>query len=145
MKTMIIALFTLCMISVKSYAADEKVAAAVLQSFQKSFSTASDVSWSKVKDFYKAEFVLDGQSLSVWYNTNGDLVALSRLLTLNQLPIAAQISLKKDYSDYTLANLFEVDNDEGSNYYAIVDNIKATLKLKADAAGKWTVYEKRRK
>ena len=145
MKTMIIALSMLFVVSVKSYAADEKVAAAVLRSFQKSFRTASDVSWTKVKDLYKAEFVLDGQSLSVWYNTDGDLVALTRLLTHNQLPIAAQISLKKDYSDYTLVNLFEVDNQEGNNYYAVVDNTKSTLKLKADAAGNWMVYEKHRK
>ena len=145
MKTMIIALSMLFMISVKSYAGDERVAAAVLESFQKSFSTASDVSWAKIKDFYKAEFVLDGQSLTVWYNTDGDLVALTRLLTVNQLPIAAQISLKNDYSNYALMNLFEVDNDEGTNYYAVVDNVKATVKLKADAAGKWLVYEKHRK
>jgi hypothetical protein len=145
MKTMIIALSMLFMLSVKSYAGDEKVAAAVLQSFQSSFSTASDVSWSKVKDFYKAEFVLDNQSLTVWYNTNGDMIALTRLLTINQLPIASQISLKKDYSNYILANLFEVDNDEGNNYYAVVDNVNATLKLKADVSGKWVVYEKQRK
>jgi hypothetical protein len=145
MKTMILALSMLLVINVKSYAADEKVAAAVLQSFEKSFSTASDVSWTKVRDFYKAEFVLDGQSLNVWYNTSGDLIALSRLLTINQLPIAAQISLKKDYNDYILANLFEVDNEEGNNYYAVVDNTKATLKLKTDGGGKWMVYEKQRK
>jgi hypothetical protein len=145
MKTMIIAFITLCMMSVKSYAGDEKVATAVLLSFQKSFSTASDVTWTKVKDLYKAEFTLDNEPLTVWYNPDGNMVALTRLITANQLPIAAQVALKKDYSNYTVVNLFEVDTDEGNNYYAVVDNVKSTLKLKADAGGDWMIYDKRRK
>ena len=145
MKSLLIALTMLCMVTIKSYAGEEKVAEVVLQSFQKSFNNAVNVNWSKVKDLYKAEFKSDGQSLTVWYNADGDLVALTRIIEIDQLPLASQLSLKKDYSNYALVNLFEVDNEEGNNYYAIVDNTKATVKLKAGINGKWSVYEKHNK
>jgi len=145
MKQIIIALSMLCIITVKSYAGEEKVAKAVLESFEKSFRNASEVKWSYIKDLYKAEFLLDDHALVVWYNADGGMVALSRIITLEQLPLAAQLSFKNDFSDYTLANLFEIDNEEGNNYYAVVDNAKAVLRLRADVNGKWIVYEKKRK
>jgi hypothetical protein len=146
MKSLFIALTMLAMVSTKnSYATEEKVAAAVLQSFQSSFNDAKNVTWSQVEDLYKAVFVLDGQTLSVWYNTEGDLIALSRKINPMQLPISLQTSLKKRAKSFTLTDLFEIDNDAGASYYAALENTCKKIMLESTSRGEWSIYKKSKK
>jgi hypothetical protein len=146
MKSMIIALMMLCTITVKNaYANDVKVSSAALLSFEKSFGSAENIRWSQVEDLFKVQFSLEGQSLSVWYNEDGEQVAISRTISVDQLPIALKLSLQKNFSSYNITDLFEVDNNEGNNYYVIADNTKTTLKLSSNLNGNWIVFEKHRK
>ncbi len=135
------------MVSAKSsYANEEKITAVILQSFKTAFNDATNVTWSKVEDLYKAVFVLDGQTLSVWYNPEGNLIALSRKMNPVQLSLSLQKSLKRRSEGYTLTDLFEIDNDEGISYYAALENNSKKIVLKSTSSGEdWSIYKKNKK
>src|SRR6202000_1552673 len=79
-----------------------------VRSFKKDFATASNIVWEQKENFTKATFTLNGQVLFAFYNNNGDLQAVVRNIKSDQLPINLLASLKKDYNDYWITDLFEV-------------------------------------
>ncbi len=95
-------------------------------------------------DLYKAAFTLDGQAISAFYNAEGNLVASARDISLLQLPLSLQTELRKKYQDYTVTNPFEVNNEEGTTYYATIETSSAKLELKSTSHGEWNTYKKSR-
>ena len=120
----------------------DKTPMAVYASFKSTFNLANQVSWSKADNLYKANFSIEGQSMSAFYNADGILVASSRIVTILQLPITLQSSLRKDFADYKTSDFFEVDNNEGTAYYVRVENNKKKLQLKSTPYGEWNTYYK---
>jgi hypothetical protein len=60
------------LISLSSFASDDyKVSDAAVKSFNSSFRTASEVSWTVTGDIYKASFLLNGQYVSAYFNAEG--------------------------------------------------------------------------
>ena len=70
MKSLFIAILFALGISTAS-ATDIKVNPAVLQSFQKSYSQAKNVSWSKVDQMYKVSFTIDNSIVYAFYSQEG--------------------------------------------------------------------------
>ena len=64
----------------------------------------------------------NGSTLFAYYNTNGDLQAVVRNITSDQLPISLLSEMKKDYSDFWITDLFEIASDVQSNYYVTLEN-----------------------
>jgi hypothetical protein len=121
------------------------VTPAVLQSFQTSFSNAREVSWTAVgSDMYKASFTFNGQYITAFYNTEGSLVALTRNISSNQLPIKLQAALQTSESGW-ISDLFEISNDEGTTYYVTVENADHKVVLKSTDNTSWSVYQKTEK
>jgi hypothetical protein len=79
---------------------DESINQRAEQSFKKEFAQAKDVSWQKAGEMVKATFTLNERVLFAYYNESGDLIALTRNITTDQLPITLVTSLKKNYADY---------------------------------------------
>jgi len=48
-----------------------KVPDAVKTSFTQKYSNASDIEWKKVKDYYEAEFKMDGKKMEAEFNEDG--------------------------------------------------------------------------
>lgn len=117
--------------------------AVVTQSLQTSFTGAKETSWSVVNNLYKAEFVLDAQTITAYFNADGTLVASARTITASQLPILLQADLKKDYANYVAASTLEIDNEDGVTYYVTVENGSKTVQLKSTDYGTWTVFQKK--
>jgi hypothetical protein len=133
-------------VSTKSQAADEvTVSSAVIASFQSSFKNASEVSWKATENYYKADFVLNSQYVSAFYDNTGSLMAVTRNINSFQLPITLQTKLKNSYSSYWISDLFELSDDNGISYYATVENGDAKITLKSNGTGEWSVYQKQRK
>ena len=136
--TLAVALSTLC-----SFAGEEKnVSARVLDAFNTQFNSASDVKWTAGSTFYKAAFVFNGQHVFAFYSTEGELMGLTRYISSLDLPVALQADLKKDYSTYWIADLFEVSNAEGTNYYITMETADSRLMLKSTSNNSWEVYQK---
>ena len=122
-----------------------KVSNTVLKSFKSAFSEAAEVEWSENGSLYKASFTLHGQHVTAFYEGNGALVALTRNISSVQLPVSLQSSLKKNYSEFWITDLFEVSNDEGTEYYVTLEDNDTKLVLRTSLGSNWSTYQKSRK
>jgi hypothetical protein len=147
MKRLVLTLtIALSLIGFSSFATkDDSVAPAALRSFNTAFKSATEVSWSINANYFKANFALNGQYVTAYYDAEGSMIALTRNISSLQLPITLQASLKKNYDGYWITDLVELANDEGTSYYISVENAGARLVLKSSVNSGWSVYKKQRK
>ena len=126
-------------------AIDDSIAPeAAVKSFKSAFKSATEVSWSITENLYKANFSLNGQYVSAFYNAEGQMIALTKNLSSLELPIALQAKLKKNYDGYWISDLIEVANEEGTSYYITLENADTKLILKSSGLD-WSSYKKQRK
>jgi len=113
--------------------------------FKKDFATASNIRWEQKNNFLKATFSFNGQVLAAYYFTNGDLQAVVRNITSDQLPINLTSSLRRDYAAFWISDLFEISSDGQTTYYVTLENSDKKIVLKSDDLSSWQVYSKERK
>lgn len=119
--------------------AQTKAPSAVVGSFERTYANAERSTWTTVHDLYRVDFTLQDESLTAFFNVDGDLIAASRNITPVLLPIFLKSSLKKQFSNYTVSSLFEVDGPDGIYYYAKVNNQKSQIMLQSTSSGDWVV------
>jgi hypothetical protein len=117
----------------------------VLKAFETNFSKAKEVDWTVTTNFYKAQFALDGQYINAFYNSDGALLAITRNITTNQLPVMLQAELKKETEKYWVSELFEITTEEGTSYFVALENADAKIVLKSSDSLDWESYSKSRK
>ena len=144
MKRILITLTILLSITSMSFANEQKVTARVLESFNGYFKNATEVDWSVGENFYKANFSYNGQYVAAFYDAEGELLAITRNISSTQLPISLQTSLKKNYTDFWISDLFEVANEEGTSYYVTVEKGDTKLVLKSTCSD-WITFQKHSK
>ena len=146
MKKTIFALALSLVIGTASFANnDESINAKAEQSFKKEFVNAKDVKWQRSGELVKATFSINDRVMFAYYNIAGDLVAITRNITTDQLPIAFLNSLKKNFSDYWISDLFEMVSDGQTSYYITVENSTHKLVMKSNEFAGWDTYKKERK
>ena len=134
------------LVSTSLHATDNtKVSAAVLASFKSSFKNASEVKWVSTQNFYKAEFALNGQYATAYYDASANLIAVTRNISSFQLPITLQSKLKNSYEAYWISELFELSDDNGTSYYVTVEDGDSKITLKSSGTNDWAIYKKQRK
>jgi hypothetical protein len=141
MKKIIIAL-AVTLSTLSSFAREVEVSSRVLDAFKSEFAGAKEVSWTTGSNFYKAAFVYNEQYVFAFYSTEGQLIGMTRYISSLDLPMNLQTSLKKSYSNYWIADLFEVSNDDGTGYYITMENADSKVVLKSTDGGSWTLYQK---
>ncbi|MBN8673052.1 MAG: hypothetical protein J0L56_02895 [Chitinophagales bacterium] len=132
-------------ISTLSVFAGEEVNPRVLASFKNEFASAKEVTWTVTADYFKAEFTFNGQYVNAFYNTEGELMGLTRNITSLELPMNLQASLKKSYEDFWISDLFEITRSNNTGYYITLENADSKIVLKATAGEDWSVYKKIKK
>jgi hypothetical protein len=145
MKAILIAVALLAGTYTKSFANDGgTVDPAVLKSFKSTFASATDVDWSYSKELYKAIFFLDGRAITAYYNTDGTLAVLTRHITSANLPMILQTALKNNHKDKWIADVYEVTNEAGIEYYVTLEDANCKLVLKSNGSF-WNTFQKSRK
>ena len=124
---------------------DESINEKAAQSLKKEFAQAKDVSWQKTGDMLRATFTLNEKVLFAYYNQSGDLMAITRNITTDQLPIALQTMLRKNYGGYWVSDLFEMVSGGQTSYYVTVENADQKVVLKSEDFGSWSTYRKEKK
>lgn len=143
MKKMIVTMAMMFTVgTISAFAGNDEVAPSVLNAFSTDFNTAKEVEWTVGSNYYRAAFTFNEQHVFAFYNTNGDLLGLTRYISSLDLPMTLQTSLKKDYSNYWISDLFEVSNNNGTNYYITVENADTKMILKATGNTDWKTYKK---
>ena len=140
MKKMILVLAVIVS-AMSAFASDEKVNAKVLQAFQTEFNVAKNVSWTTGENYFKAEFVFNNQRVQAFYSVEGELLGLTRYITLPDLPLSLQANLKKNYSDYWISDVFEVSKSDATGYYITLEDADTRLVMKSTDGEEWTVYK----
>lgn len=147
MKFLLVTLISLfSLVSTTSHATDDvNVSSAVIATFQSSFKDASEVSWKVTSDFSKADFVMNNQHISAFFDRSGSLVAVTRNINSFQLPISLQTKLRNSYGAYWISDLFELSDDNGTTYYVTVEDGDSKITLKSDGTSNWSTFQKQRK
>ena len=117
----------------------------IMISFQKQFTGATNIKWENRENFIKAEFSIHDMVLYAYFNKTGDLIAVTRFISPNQLPLELMNSLKNDHADYWISDLFEVQTDNGSSYYATLQNADQLVVLKSEGLGGWNIFKREKK
>lgn len=117
----------------------------ITASFHKDFKTAEILSTENARNFTKLTFKMNDIVLFAYYNADGHLLAVVRNIRSNQLPIQLMLSLKQDYANYWISDLFEFNGEEGNCYYVTLEDANTKLTLRSADAGTWEVYSKKTK
>ena len=124
---------------------NEEVNDRIIRSFNKEFAGAQNVQWSNSKDFVKATFTLNEQVVYAFYSQDGTLLGATRNIVSGQLPISLLTELKKNYSNFWIADLFEMAANDETSYYITLEDGNYKLVLKSNANNSWEVYKKEKK
>lgn len=146
MKRLLLTLtIALSFISLSSFASGEDgVSPRAVKSFNTSFKNATEVKWTITDDYFKADFALNGQYVSAYYDAEGKMIAITRNISSLQLPIALQADLKRNYDAYWISDVAEVADETGTAYYITLENADTQLILKSEGDS-WSNFKKQRK
>lgn len=148
MKKKTLALLVLGMIMINTIFANDisiDVNKKVLTAFENEFVKASDVSWIKNNDYYKASFQSNGQHLNAFFSEEGEMLGVSRNLITTELPINLQASLADEYSAFWVSGLFEYASNGESKYYITMEDADRELLLMSVGTSDWSVFTKKNK
>ena len=146
MKKIIMIAIALSTLTVSSFANNiGSVNQKAVSTFTKSFRHVEDVRWEVKENLFKATFKSGGKEMYAYYNADGEQVALSRNLHLQQLPLALTTQLTSQFENSWLTELFEVSANGETIYYAKLECATHTIVLKANGTSGWTTFKKDKK
>lgn len=117
----------------------------VIASFHKDFRTADVVQVETKKDYTKVTFRLNNIVMFAYYSGNGDLMAVVRNILSTELPIHLLMELKQKHADCWITDLFEMDANGETVYYAVLENSDIKVTLRSDNSSTWETYQKENK
>ena len=117
----------------------------VIRSFNREFATAKEVDWQSAAEYSKAKFTLNGQVMTAYFSQSGNLIAVTRNLLADQLPITLFTDLKKNYSGYWITELFELAKDGETSYFITLEDGNSITTLKSVGTNGWELHKKLRK
>src|SRR5215467_3758175 len=118
----------------------ESVSSQALNTFTSQFAGATDAAWTISKDFYQVTFSMDGQTLFAFYDKAGEFMAVTHNMSSVELPNSLKKGLKKLMGDRWITDLFEITNNDQTEWYVTVESADEKIVLKSNG-GKWRVYQ----
>lgn len=95
--------------------------------------------------YNKLTFKMNDMVLYAFYTDNGELLAVTRNIKSNQLPIQLLLDLKRDYANYWITDLFEFNGDGSNSYYVTLENADTSITLRASSSDNWQLYSRKNK
>jgi hypothetical protein len=124
-----------------SYAVDSKTIPMILKTFGSKFPTATDIKWSNTDEFLIVEFKKENTLQFAYFNQESELIVLATPVTVTQLPSSLQKQLQKRYNDYTIADVYILQESNETKFSAVA--VKKGEKLILSSTGsKWQVLKK---
>lgn len=114
-----------------------------LSAFSKDFAGATNAGWKERDNLYLVEFKVGDVSFNAAYNEDGDLLASSKSLKLEDLPLTVTQAIDKKYTDYEIGNNAAALTFEGkTNYYLTIANSRQVLYIKVSEKGDISIERK---
>ena len=131
MKKLLIAALLVVSVSASSIAQDvSSVDRKAIGNFEAMYAGASGVDWTSTGKFTKASFVQNEKKMDVFYNLDGDFVAATTQLKVDEIPASIKKTLEKRYSDYVVKEAFQYKSYDEVTYFISVENQKEDVVLK---------------
>jgi len=89
----------------------------IVNELNQQFKNANDVIWNASPNFYKASFTVANQSMQAFFSFEGQLIGVSRTISLEQLPMALLQEANEKSNSQPATELFELLTDRGTEYY----------------------------
>lgn len=128
-----------------AFAEEVKVAPVVLDAFKSEFTNAKEVEWTAGSNYFMANFTFNGKFIYAYYSPEGDLLGLSRYISTDVLPMNLQKSLRNNFSEYWVSDLFEVAKNGRTDYFITLEEADKKIILQSTNGTDWSVYKKIRK
>ena len=141
-KILLSVVFTMSLGIAAVFAGIPDVNAKALESFKDQFPTATETEWSSTSDYYKVNFIYNDNHVSAYYSLDGEFLATLRHISSVNLPMLLQTSLKNDYSNYWISDLYELAKYDGISYYVTIENANQKIVLRSANGSGWTVHKK---
>ena len=143
MKRIIMSALLLTTITISSFANNVTgVSQKAISSFKKSFQTAEVVRWEIKDNLYKVTFKNFDKEMFAYYNVNGEQIAVTRNIHIDQLPLTLAAELKGKYGQGWLTELFEISSNGETAYFATIESSTHTTIYKADGTSGWSTFKK---
>ena len=123
-------------------AEDPTIDPKIISAFEKEFSFAQNVKWQTKEDLAQASFLLNGQSVTAWYNLDAELVITARNILYAQLPISVIKALDQTYPNAVLFGIIEVIRNNEVHYQLTAETKKKTLVLTISPTGSITIKKR---
>lgn len=135
-KTIALAAFMFLAFTMSAFAKPTDVSKYLVKQFQNQFQNAANVSWKTTSDFTSASFTVNGEKVSVFYNNLNDLVGISKIIAVQDLPKTAQQTISSKYGQYNVVSVINFTDADGNGcYYIQLENNNKQTILKADESG----------
>jgi hypothetical protein len=88
------------------------------ENLKQQYGDVKDVTWKEAQgSLIRADFVQDGQAITVFYDKSGEPVATTMAVDKSQLPFRLKTALEKELKGQTIEELFYVDAPEQNAYF----------------------------
>lgn len=108
---------------------------------QKDFQQAELLDAKSGRDFTRFTFKMNGMVLTAYYSVKGELMAVTHNITSTQLPLPLLLQVKRNYSNYWISDLFELNTNGESNYYITLESADKKVTLRSSDCN-WEVFSK---
>ncbi len=123
-------------------------ASAATTHFASTFSKAKNVSWNSNGKFDKVTFELNNETVTAFYNEDGDLIGTSKKVSFDKLPKAALelITTQYTFPEYQVMECIEFSSDDSAKkYYTSFATEDETVVLEIMETGRVSVFSETEK
>ncbi len=145
MKKLFITALLAIAVAAGALATPTKVSSAILANFNVDFKEASDVTWQIANDYTKAAFSTGDTKMEVYYNSTGNIIATSKGISLDELPVGAKRSFAKKFEGYNVIEAIKFDGFDELSYYISGENDKESVILKVNEQNDVSVFKRTKK
>ncbi len=146
MKKFIMLAVVLTTITISSFAnGNSDINRKAISTFNKSFSYAEDVRWEVRNNLYKVTFKSNGKEMYAYYNADGDQIAITSNIHIEQLPLTLSSELKSNFENSWLTELFEISSNGETAYFATLESATHITILKSEGTTGWSTFKKEKR
>jgi hypothetical protein len=119
----------------------------ILAAFKADFTTATAVKWTVLEDqqLCQARFELDGETMNVFYNMEGEIVNTVRYIKKQQLPLMVTKAINNHFPKHIISTVIERNGIDGTTYFVTIAGEKKDYMIEAKATGAISIFKKYKK
>ena len=92
-----------------------RVSSSIVNQFESDFKGAENVIWTVTKNVQEADFTMDGQKMSAFYNFSGQFLGLTHDLDASAIPAKAMKQIAEQYKGYSVGKVILLQSSSNTD------------------------------